>query len=269
MRISEQFEMMVCFRDQRRFIQVKLTDSNSAIQQACFHVYDLNRSSGSRSFQIQFYQSEYQQFVDLETNELKFVQLLALLASSEAPPRPDIHWCLRIIETTMSNTRSSSRWNKCAIHPSLLSRSSATSDHHWRHLRIPTSQWCLPTHERSRWKSKRINPAEYYAIFVYRRSRGKEMCCWERKCRSFSLRSKKYKFTCDCRLWHHWGKCQRSSARRCSSAGCGPSGCTRNRTTLSTSFSPSISSNTTQSVPDGHRHSISTKVWFDLHVMPP
>lgn len=173
MRTSEELKMMVRFHDQRRSIHVKPADSDDAVKQACFHIYNLDRTSGSRSFQIQFYLTEYQEFVDLETNEFEFRQLLALLASSEAPPTTDIRWRLRIIETTMNNTRSSSRWNICAVHPSCVSRNSVTSDRHWGHLHlhllIPTSQWWISMHERSersrKWKP--TNPAGDDATFVY------------------------------------------------------------------------------------------------------
>ena len=98
-------EMMVCLNDQRRFINVNPADNMRAIEQACFGVYQMKRKTQHQRFQVQFYETQYKTFVDFESNESKFKQLLNLLASSSSPPKPDVHWQLRIIHTVLENGR--------------------------------------------------------------------------------------------------------------------------------------------------------------------
>lgn len=97
--------MLACFGNQRRPIKITSNDDINMIQKVIRNSYGL-KENDLCAYQIQYYDSQYEKFVDLYSNSLPdFRELLKRLSSSDAPPKSTKDWLLKIIERSTPSRR--------------------------------------------------------------------------------------------------------------------------------------------------------------------
>jgi hypothetical protein len=108
--------MVVVWEKQRRQIKIKLNDDLNSIAERINQCYQLKQGNHLHEYQIQYYDSNYQSFMDLYPDSFgEFQQILRKLFSSEAPPRSAKEWMLKIVPKTIQTT-SKFDWIKyCSI----------------------------------------------------------------------------------------------------------------------------------------------------------
>ncbi|UJR36409.1 hypothetical protein I4U23_029132 [Adineta vaga] len=90
--------MIVHWKKQSRSIDIKTTDNISAIEKVIVEAFELNQNTSLSKYQIQFYDSNYQTYMDLYPKILpSFQAILCKLLSQDAPARSDKAWSLRIV----------------------------------------------------------------------------------------------------------------------------------------------------------------------------
>ena len=113
-------DMLVSWGTQQRLISVKVDDNIKDIKKAIRAVYQL-KGNVFNDYQIQYYDNIYEQFIDLSHDRLEaFQNILKKLSSSEAPPKSNNDWMLRIVKKSIPNQR---KLQSIRIHTSIASSS--------------------------------------------------------------------------------------------------------------------------------------------------
>jgi hypothetical protein len=98
METNEQIQMIVWWEDQRRTISISITDDLKTIEKKINTVYQLKQGNDLGGYQPQYYDSDYQHFLDLYPDSFNsFQQLLERLSSPQAPEKSMKEWTLRIV----------------------------------------------------------------------------------------------------------------------------------------------------------------------------
>lgn len=112
--------MLAWFGNQRRPIDIKLTDDLDTIEKSIKHTYRL-RGHDLGAYQLQYYDSDYEKFVDLYPKSLgAFRKLLKKLSLPNAPPKSTKEWLLKIIERSVPDRRSFSMNDLISYHSFLF-----------------------------------------------------------------------------------------------------------------------------------------------------
>lgn len=102
---NESIAMLVCWKQQRRLIHLKNDDDLNTIEKSIIDIYHLQQSNKFYEYQIQFYDQNYQTFIDLYSETIHiFQQLVKRLLSSDAPPKNEKIWCLQMIPKEIETT---------------------------------------------------------------------------------------------------------------------------------------------------------------------
>ncbi len=95
---NEYLTMLVCWKQQRRLINLKSDDDLNTIEKSVNNIYDLQQSNHFYKYQLQYYDPIYQTFIDLYSETIqRFQQLVQELLLSNAPSKNEKIWRLRII----------------------------------------------------------------------------------------------------------------------------------------------------------------------------
>ncbi len=98
--------MLICWSGQRRPIKININDDINIIEKTISTYYELQQVNQLHEYQLQYYDDDYQKFVDLYPNTFdRFRQLLQKLSSSEAPPKSTKQWVIKIIPKTIQPIR--------------------------------------------------------------------------------------------------------------------------------------------------------------------
>ncbi len=90
--------MLVCWKQQRRLINLKSDDDLNTIEKSIINSYHLQQINHFYEYQIQYYDKIYQTFIDLCSETIqRFQQLLRELLLPNAPSKNEIIWHLRMI----------------------------------------------------------------------------------------------------------------------------------------------------------------------------
>ncbi|CAF0790276.1 unnamed protein product [Rotaria sordida] len=103
---DEQINMLVCWKEQRRQVLIKINDDISTIEKTIINVFQLQQVNNLYEYQIQYYDNDYQRFVDLYPETLHlFQQILHKLLSPNAPLRSTKQWILKIVSKAFETIR--------------------------------------------------------------------------------------------------------------------------------------------------------------------
>ncbi len=98
--------MLVCWKKQRRLINVKMDEDLNTIEQLIIKSYQLEQFHHFQEYQIQYYDEAYQTFIDLSSQTIGFFQkLVEKLQSFNAPTKDHQIWRLRIIPKAIKTIR--------------------------------------------------------------------------------------------------------------------------------------------------------------------
>lgn len=87
--------MLVCWKQQRRIIDVKEEDNLKKIESLVMDIYSIDQL---QDIQVQYYDEIYQTFVDLCTQTMEeFRRVVRKLLRNDAPSKKNQIWRLRII----------------------------------------------------------------------------------------------------------------------------------------------------------------------------
>jgi hypothetical protein len=95
---NECITMVVCWKQQQRFINLKSDDDLYTIEKSVIDIYHLQQSNIFNKHQIQYYDQNYQTFIDLCAETVhQFQQLIKTLRSPNAPSKTENIWRLKMI----------------------------------------------------------------------------------------------------------------------------------------------------------------------------
>ena len=98
---NKSITMFVKWGKQRRPIQIKQNDDLNTIEKVIMNSYQLKQINDLNGQQIQYYDSDYDMFIDLYDDTYNsFKQVLNNLFSSSPPPKSRKEWMLNIIPKT-------------------------------------------------------------------------------------------------------------------------------------------------------------------------
>lgn len=90
--------MLVCWKRQRRLINIKSDDDLNTIKKSIIDIYNLQQTNHFDQYQIQYYDEIYQNFIDLYSETLqRFQQFVQKLLLSNTSSKNENIWHLRII----------------------------------------------------------------------------------------------------------------------------------------------------------------------------
>jgi hypothetical protein len=99
---NEYIKLVASWKEQRRPIMIKINDDISAIEKAIIHAYQLTQVNSLSEYQIQYYDTDHEDFIDLYSDTLNlFQQLLHKLSSRDAPRKSTPAWTLKIVSKTV------------------------------------------------------------------------------------------------------------------------------------------------------------------------
>ena len=97
--------MLVCFGNQRRPIEIRSNDDIDKIEKTIRNNFHLEVNDLSH-YQIQYFDADYEKFVDLYSKSLTdFRNLLKRLSSPNAPPKSTREWLLKLTERSTPSRR--------------------------------------------------------------------------------------------------------------------------------------------------------------------
>jgi hypothetical protein len=95
---DEYITMVVCWKEQQRLIDLKDNDDLNTIEKSIIDIYHLQQSNVFYEHQVQFYDQNFQTFIDLCSETIhRFQQLVKYLQSKDAPSKTENIWRLKII----------------------------------------------------------------------------------------------------------------------------------------------------------------------------
>jgi len=98
--------MIVRWNYQRREIEININDDLDAIKKGISNIYQLQQVTNLYKYQIQYYDSDYEKFMDLYPASFNsFQKLLNKLLLPEAPPKNSKEWVLKIVPRTTETMR--------------------------------------------------------------------------------------------------------------------------------------------------------------------
>ncbi len=90
--------MLVCWKQQRRLINLKIDDDLNTIKKSIIDIYNLQQTNHFDEYQIQYYDEIYQEFIDLYSETIqRFQQVVQNLLLSDGSTKNENNWHLRII----------------------------------------------------------------------------------------------------------------------------------------------------------------------------
>lgn len=90
--------MLVCWKQQRRLINLKSDDDLNTIKKSIIDIYNLQQINHFDEYQIQYYDEIYQEFIDLYSETIqRFQQVVQKLLLSDGSTKNENNWHLRII----------------------------------------------------------------------------------------------------------------------------------------------------------------------------
>jgi hypothetical protein len=106
MEASDSVLMLVRWGEQLRQTKIKINDDINTIEKAISDTYQLQQVNNLHTYQIQFYDGNSDNFMDLYPDTFNtFQQILNKLLSPEAPPQSAKEWYLRIIPKAVQTIR--------------------------------------------------------------------------------------------------------------------------------------------------------------------
>jgi len=103
---NQYITMLVCWNDQRRPMEININDDLNAIKNSISNTYQLQQITNLYKYQIQYYDSDYENFMDLYPASFNsFQKLLSKLLLPEAPPKNSKEWVLKIVPRTIETMR--------------------------------------------------------------------------------------------------------------------------------------------------------------------
>ncbi|CAF2772898.1 unnamed protein product [Rotaria sp. Silwood2] len=98
--------MVGLWKEQRRLVPIKITDDIPTIEKTIINVFKLQEINNFNEYQIQYYDNDYQRFIDLYSETLHlFHQILHKLSSADAPLKSSKQWALKIVPRTIETIR--------------------------------------------------------------------------------------------------------------------------------------------------------------------
>ncbi len=98
--------MLVCWKEQRRLINVKINDDLNTIEKSIIEIYQLQQFNHFQAYQIQYYDEIYKTFMDLSSHTIEYFQkLVQKLLLPNSPTKDNQIWQLRIIPKTIEIIR--------------------------------------------------------------------------------------------------------------------------------------------------------------------
>ncbi|CAF3395796.1 unnamed protein product [Rotaria sp. Silwood1] len=106
MNTDKSIRMLACWKDQRRPVLIKIDDDISTIEKTIINVFELQQVNNFYEYQIQYYDHDYERFVDLYSETLHlFQQNLYKLLALEAPQKSSKQWTLKVVSKTIETIR--------------------------------------------------------------------------------------------------------------------------------------------------------------------
>jgi hypothetical protein len=102
---NQYITMVIRWNKQQRPIKININDDLNDIETTIHNTYQL-QVNNLYKYQIQYYNSEYEKFMDLYSADFNlFQKLLCTLLSPEAPPKPAKEWILKIVPKNVETIR--------------------------------------------------------------------------------------------------------------------------------------------------------------------
>jgi hypothetical protein len=103
---DEYVTLLVCWKEQRRLINLKINDDLNTIEKSIMNIYQLKQTKHFYDYQVQYYDKIYQTFIDLCAGTIqRFQQLMKELLLSDAPSKSEQIWRLLIIPKAIETIR--------------------------------------------------------------------------------------------------------------------------------------------------------------------
>ncbi len=103
---SANISMLACWENQKRKIVITQVDNLDTIQHTICNVLELPQLDSCHQYQIQFYDTEFQKYIDLFPGSWdQFNQLLYTLSAPSPLPKINREWQLQVVTKTIDFAR--------------------------------------------------------------------------------------------------------------------------------------------------------------------